>query len=314
MKLRFWGVRGSIPTPLAPAKLRSKISAIAERMRATDLADGSSREKFLASLPDYLFNTVGGNTACVEVAADPGHRIIFDAGTGIRELGLDITASKRPADCHIFFSHFHWDHIQGLPYFAPAFDPDNAIHYYSPRPDFREILEAQMREPYFPISMSTMKAPSEFVVLRGPAQRIGSANVHYRPMRHPGGCHSYLVEAEGVKIVYSTDTELDSAEFVKTAENARYFGDLDALIIDAQYTLGEAIEKNNWGHSSFSLASDFAATWGIKRLILFHHEPNYSDRKIDLLLRNAASYLDHLEARGIEVILAREGLELDIKR
>lgn len=314
MKLRFWGVRGSVPTPLAPDRLRSKISSIVGRVRREDLTSAGSRESFLASLPEYLFNTIGGNTACVEVVADSRQRIIFDAGTGIRELGLEIESSRQPAMCHIFFSHFHWDHIQGLPFFSPAFDTANEIHFYSPREDFRGILEAQMREPYFPIGMEAMKAHSEFVVLHGQALRIGTAQIDYRPMRHPGGCHSYRVEADGVKIVYSTDTELDSADFVKTAENALYFGALDALIIDAQYTLDEAIEKYNWGHSSFSLASDFAATWGIKRLVLFHHEPTYSDRKIDLLLRNAASYLEHLEARGIEVILAREGLELEISR
>lgn len=312
MKLKFWGVRGSIPTPLQPAKLRSKISAIVGRAREIDLESASAREKFLAELPDYLFNTVGGNTACVEAAVEPEHRIIFDAGTGIRELGLEIAASRGPADCHLFFSHFHWDHIQGLPFFAPAFDPSTTMHFYSARPDYREVLEAQMREPYFPVPMSAMRAKSEFLVLDEHPVRVGKALVTHRAMRHPGGCQSYLIEAGGVKVAYSTDTELDAEDFAKTPANARHFAGLDALIIDAQYTLDEAIEKNNWGHSSFSLASDFAAGWGIKRLILFHHEPTYSDRKIDLLFRNAAAYLAHLEARGIEVILAREGLELEI--
>jgi len=314
MKLRFWGVRGSVPTPLAPSRMRSKISSIVERIRQADVVDESSREKFLSSLPDYLFNTVGGNTSCVEIAVEGDPRIIMDAGTGIRELGLEIAASRRPASCHIFFSHFHWDHIQGLPFFAPAFDSSNDLHFYGARENFREILEAQMREPYFPIGMSAMKASTEFVTLGGSPVRVGTSTVAYRPMRHPGGCHSYRVEAEGLKIVYSTDTELDAADFVKTPENGRYFRGLDALIIDTQYTLDEAIEKNNWGHSSFSLASDFAVTWGIKRLVLFHHEPTYSDRKIDLLFRNATSYLDHLGAGGTEVILAREGLELDIAK
>lgn len=313
MRLRFWGVRGSVPSPLGPARLKSKISSVIGRLRPLDLEGEGSRELFLASLPDYLFGTVGGNTACVEVAAGGGERIILDAGTGIRELGLEIAAARRPASCHVFFSHFHWDHIQGLPFFAPAFDPDNELRFYSPRPDFRGILEAQMREPYFPIEMGAMRAVRDFVVLGEEPTRIGGTSVSHRPMRHPGGCYSYLVEAEGVKIAYSTDTELDEADFAKTPENARHFAGLDALIIDAQYTLDEAIEKYNWGHSSFSLASDFAASWGIRRLILFHHEPTYSDRKIDLLLRNASAYLEHLEARGIEVIMAREGLELEIR-
>lgn len=313
MKLRFWGVRGSVPTPLVPGRLRSKISSVIGRVRPLDLDNESSREKFLEALPEYLFSTVGGNTACVEVSVEGEHRIIFDAGTGIRELGLEIAAARRAVDCHLFFSHFHWDHIQGLPFFAPAFDPANSLHYYSPREGFREILEAQMKEPYFPVSMKEMKAQAEFVRLRENPVLVGNASISYRPMSHPGGCHSYRVESRNVKIVYSTDTELDENDFRKTPENRRYFEGLDALIIDAQYTLDEAIEKNKWGHSSFSLASDFAATWGIKRLVLFHHEPTYSDRKVDLLLRNAGSYLDHLEAKGIEVILAREGLEMEIE-
>jgi phosphoribosyl 1,2-cyclic phosphodiesterase len=297
-----------------PARLRSKVSSIVERLGPKDIERGDARELFLAGLPDYLFSTVGGNTACVEVSGLGDSRLIFDAGTGIRELGASIVASKRPTNCHIFFSHFHWDHIQGLPFFAPAFDPRNTIRYYSPREDFRSILEGQMRQPYFPITMDEMRAPKEFIRLDGRPVRIGEAEVSYRKMNHPGGCYSYRVESEGIKVVYSTDTELTSGDFERSPANESYFRDLDALIIDAQYTLGEAIEKYNWGHSSFSLAADFAATWGIRRLILFHHEPAYSDRKIASLLKNAAWYIEHLEGRGIEVILAREGLELEVGR
>ncbi len=314
MKLKFWGVRGSVPTPLMPARLRSKVSSVVERLGKKDIERGDARELFLAGLPDYLFSTVGGNTACVEFETEADCRLIFDAGTGIRELGSEIISQKRPCRCHVFFSHFHWDHIQGLPFFAPAFDPRNNIRFYSPRADFQSILEGQMREPYFPITMAEMHASKEFIVLNGRPVKIGRTEITYRGMNHPGGCHSYRIAADGVKVVYSTDTELVSADFERTAANEAYFRDLDALIIDAQYTLGEAIEKYNWGHSSFSLAADFAATWGIRRLVLFHHDPLYSDRKIASLLKNASWYIEHLEGRGIEVILAREGLELEVVR
>jgi phosphoribosyl 1,2-cyclic phosphodiesterase len=131
-------------------------------------------------------------------------------------------------------------------------------------------------------------------------------------MNHPGGCYSYAIEEDGVKAIYSTDTELREEDFRRTPENRAYFQDADLLILDTQYTLGEAIEKYNWGHSSFSLASDFAATWGIKRLVLFHHEPSYSDLKIESIFKSASWYIEHLESRGIEVFLAREGLELEV--
>lgn len=311
MKIRFWGVRGSVPTPLMPSRIRSKISSVAERVATRDIGDQESRERFLASLPEYLFSAVGGNTSCVELKTGEDARFIFDAGTGIRELGLEMAAARRPQKAHLFFSHFHWDHIQGLPFFAPAFDLRNEISFYSPVREFRSILEGQMREPYFPITMSEMKATKHFIQLREPV-RIGGVSISYRAMNHPGGCYSYRIEENGLKVIYATDTELSEADFRKTPENAAYFADVDTLIIDTQYTLGEAIEKYNWGHSSFSLAADFAANWKMKRLVLFHHDPGYSDRKIFSILQNASWYIEHLEGRGIEVLLAREGLELDL--
>ncbi len=314
MRLRFWGVRGSVPSPLAPARLRSKISSVVERIGPADIASQDARERFLAGLPEELFSTVGGNTPCVELCTDEPVRIIFDAGTGIRELGAEIVAAKRPADCHLFFSHFHWDHIQGLPFFAPAYDPDCSLHFYSPDPQFRSYLEGQMRAPYFPITMDAMPARKEFVVLGDEPLGVGGVEVRYRRVTHPGGCYSYRVEEKGLKVIYATDTELAEADFLKSADNAAFYAGADLLVIDTQYTLGEAIEKYNWGHSSFSLAADFAASWGIKRLVLFHHDPSYTDRKIHGNLKNAAWYLDHLETRGVEVILAREGLELEVER
>lgn len=312
MKVRFWGARGSLPTPLTPAKLKSKISSIVQRIAPSDLESQESRELFLARLPDYLFSTVGGNTACVEVQTRECCRLVFDAGTGIRNLGQEILASKKPVAVHLFFSHFHWDHIQGLPFFAPAFDPRTYLAMYSPNPELRAILEGQMKEPYFPISLDAMGAKKEFVHLEGRGVSIGNVDIQFRAMSHPGGCYSYAVKEAGKKVIYSTDTELDPKDFDRTPENESYFKDADMLIIDAQYTLGEAIEKQYWGHSSFSLAADFAASWHIKQLVLFHHEPSYGDQKIGSILKSASWYLKHIEDRGIEVVLAREGIEIDI--
>jgi len=295
-----------------PSKVKSKISSTIQRISTKDIESQEARELFLGSLPDYLFSTVGGNTACVEVATKERRRFIFDAGTGIRELGNEILSMKKPVDCHIFFSHFHWDHIQGLPFFGPAFDPRCSIAFYSPVPEFKSILEGQMRPPYFPITMDVMSAAKEFRVLDGDPVRVGGVKIGYRAMSHPGGCYSYAIEEDGIRAIYSTDTELREDDFSRTPENKAYFQDADILVLDTQYTLGEAIEKYNWGHSSFSLALDFAATWGIKKLVLFHHEPSYSDLKVESIFKNASWYVEHLESRGIEVILAREGLDIEV--
>lgn len=312
MKIHFWGARGSLPTPLTPAKLQSKISSIIQRITPDDLESQESRELFLARLPDYLFSTVGGNTSCVEIKTNEHCHIVFDAGTGIRNLGQEIIASHKPASIHLFFSHFHWDHIQGLPFFSPAFNPETHLVMYSPVPNLREILEGQMKEPYFPIGLDAMGARKEFIQLSGLGVKLGNVSIRYRSMSHPGGCYSYAVEEAGKKAIYSTDTELDPKDFDRTPENEAYFKGADALIIDAQYTLGEAIEKQYWGHSSFSIAADFAASWNIKRLMLFHHEPSYGDQKIGSILKSASWYIKHIEDKGIEVVLAREGLEIDV--
>ncbi len=312
MKIRFWGVRGSIPTPLPSEAIRSKISAVVQRISARDLESLESREKFLAGLPEELFSTVGGNTSCVEVLTSASDRIIFDAGTGIRGLGRQIEEEQGRARCHIFFSHFHWDHVQGLPFFAPAFNPSSSIVFYSPEPRLRENLEGQMRHPYFPVTMDVLRARLDFVRVGEEGVRVGPSRILPRRMNHPGGCWSYNVLGEGKKVIYSTDTELRPADFERNPGNAGFFQDADALIIDAQYTLGEAIEKYNWGHSSFSLAADFASSWGIKRLVLFHHEPSYDDRKLQKLFQSAEWYAERLSTKGLEVILARDGLTVEV--
>ena len=286
MKIRFWGVRGSIPSPLNSDAVRSKIAAAVQRISRKDIESPETRERFLASLPDEIFSTVGGNTSCVEVITSQADRLIFDAGTGIRDLGAEIAASRTAARCHIFFSHFHWDHVQGLPFFAPAFNPSSTITFYSPESGLKEILSGQMRAPYFPITLDVMRATLKFERIGTEGLDLGEIRVVPRRMNHPGGCWSYSVLCDGKKVVYSTDTELQPVDFERSPENAAYFRGADALIIDAQYTLGEAIEKYNWGHSSFSLAADFASSWGIKRLVLFHHEPSYDDRKIYKLARD----------------------------
>ena len=311
MLIQFWGVRGSIPAPLVPSQIKSKISAILERLTPDDIVNEKSKEKFLAELPPWLFGTVGGNTSCVSVSLDdPKKHIIFDCGSGLRELGVThLKDKKKPLDYHVFFSHFHWDHLQGLPFFGPGYDPLVKMNFYSPKSDIETLLHGQMIAPYFPILMESMAAPKTFHTLSGPVD-IGSVKITWRKMNHPGDSYSYKVNDGKHSFIFSTDSELSTDDFTHDEENAAFFQDVDLLIIDSQYTLGEAIEKYNWGHNAFSMAVDFGANWGIKHLVLFHHEPAYDDKKLLNILQSARWYMERMNIQGIKLSLAMEGLEI----
>ncbi|MDR0320280.1 MAG: MBL fold metallo-hydrolase [Treponema sp.] len=313
MKIHFWGVRGSIPTPVSPSRIKSKISAIVEQITPEDLATAESRERFLAGLPPWLFGTVGGNSPCVSVTFDDADEmIVFDCGSGLRELGMAQVFEKRKTNhFHIFLSHFHWDHLQGLPFFGPAYNPTASIEFYSPVGGLEKILGGQMTNPYFPVSMDVMGAKRTFHYMEKDVE-ISGHTIGMKKMNHPGGSYAYCVDEKGKRFIYATDTELTPSDFEKNDENAAFFSGADLLVIDCQYTLGEAIEKYNWGHSAFSLAVDFAVNWGIRHMVMFHHDPTYDDEKIYGLLQSARWYLERMNLKGIDLTLAYEGLEISI--
>ena len=311
MIVRFWGVRGSLPSPLLPCQIKSKISAVIERLSPGDLENQESREKFLAGLPPWLFGTVGGNSPCVEVRFHNNEEeVIFDCGSGIRELGISLLKEKpKRKNYNIFFSHFHWDHLMGFPFFAPAYDPSVEINFYSPSTELEGALNGQMCSPYFPINMDTMASKKKYNLLSGPIG-ISGANISYKIMNHPGDSFSYKVDDGEHRFIYATDTELSTGDFEKNEENISFFSNIDLIVIDSQYTLGEAIEKYNWGHSAFSLAVDFAANWDIKHVVFFHHDPTYDDRKLLNILQSAKWYMERMNIKGIKLSLAMEGTEI----
>jgi phosphoribosyl 1,2-cyclic phosphodiesterase len=313
MQIQFWGVRGSLPAPLVSSQIKSKISAVLEQVTPEDIASQESRERFLAALPPWLFGTVGGNTPCVSVDIGiPGERIVFDSGSGIREMGIACGREKiKPSRYHIFFSHFHWDHLQGFPFFNPAYDPAVTLELYSPKPGLKDILAVQMNAPYFPVTIDTMGAAKTFHLIEGPVT-IGPVSIERKKMNHPGDSYSYQLREGDRRFIYATDTELTAEDFMQTAGNVSFFQGADIIVLDCQYTLGEAIDKYTWGHSAFSLAVDFAANWGIKHLVMFHHDPTYNDRKLYNILQSARWYLERMNIKGMELTLATEGLQISL--
>ena len=300
MKVTFWGVRGSIPSP------------------------GKDTVK------------VGGNTSCVSVEADDGTLIIFDAGTGIRLLGCSLMQQgfgQGGKVGHLFFSHTHWDHIQGFPFFIPAFvgardeqkhpikEKTNTFHLYGAKKVFERLentLRGQMEYQYFPIELDSMGAAIHFHEIQETPLRLGKNIITPRQLNHPNGVLSYRLENEiGDKVVvYATDTEhyqdgeLD-LNVLKIADQA------DIFIYDAMYTPGEYVgdPHNNplalkasrigWGHSTWLEGTRLAKAAHVKQLILFHHDPEHSDAFLRKIERQAQKEFSN-------TLLAVEGLELEL--
>jgi phosphoribosyl 1,2-cyclic phosphodiesterase len=287
--VRFWGVRGSIPTP------------------------GPRTRRY------------GGNTSCVEVRHEDT-LIVCDAGSGLRELGVHLMRKHgdAPLTVHLFLSHPHWDHIQGFPFFGPAYRPNVTIFIYCPEDDDRNyrLLSGQMQDAYFPVGFSDLGArvvPRKFDA--GGVQ-IDGVHVRHNDQRHPGGSLGFRFEADGLTVVYATDSELDAVVMPATskAPNApRRFPSAaieavrhaDLLIGDAQYFDDEYEKKVGWGHPRATTLVDLAVQAGVKKLALYHHDPMHSDREVDtkvMLCHERAKLL----GSPLEIFGAREGLELKL--
>jgi phosphoribosyl 1,2-cyclic phosphodiesterase len=313
MKAQFWGVRGSIPAPLSPQQVFKKIENVVARISAEDLVSEGARKDFLSSLPKWMTGTSGGNTSCVEVTLSDDTHLILDCGSGIRPLAKAIIPPKN-ATFHILLSHFHWDHIQGLPFFDFAYDPNYTINFYSAFPGYEHFLNEQMKAPYFPVTMqeSFTKKITYHQIEEGKPFFIGTAKINIKKMRHPGGSYAFAVTDGKKKFIYATDVELAADGFKRDDANSSFFSQADAIVLDAQYSFGEAIQKENWGHSAFCYAIDFANFWKIKSVYLFHHEPNYDDEKIYTLYKAAKQYSASVFDTSVKVFSATEGLVVDI--
>ncbi len=312
MKIHFWGVRGSIPAPLTPLQIQAKISAVIQRISVKDIESNETREKFIASLPSWLYGTIGGNTPCIQIQSSDGSLILLDAGSGIRVYGKTGEKPKNKI-YNIVFSHFHWDHIQGLPFFDDAYNPKAELNFYSPFPEMQDYIKNQMIAPYYPVGFDSFTKKNHFMTVNeGVDFQIGNLFISCCKMSHPGNSYTYSFIEDGKKFVYATDVELEQNDFLHTDLREHIFSNADVLILDAQYTVEEAYKKEKWGHSAFCYAIDFASSYNVKSLYLFHHEPTYSDKKIFAILNAAKWYADYVAHGNIEVHLAVEGVEITL--
>jgi phosphoribosyl 1,2-cyclic phosphodiesterase len=316
MRVKFWGVRGSLPAPIPPTEIEHKIVSALRGAGGVDLDNSREVKSYVESLPYHQRTTTGGNTSCVEVIGE-NTKIILDAGSGIRQLGIELMqgpCGQGQGIVHLLISHTHWDHIMGFPFFTPAYAPGNQVIIYGRHPKIKERFQDQHHPNHFPVSLETMSADVQFVQLDDGAKvKIGEFKVSSIPLRHPGGSYSYRIEKNGRVFIYATDAEYKDLSPEAMEQYITFYSASEALVFDAQFTLEDAMEKEGWGHSSSMVGVDIALKANIKRLILFHHEPSYSDEKLQEIYDKTIRYYETIKGdRNLEIIMAREGLEMEI--
>lgn len=268
--VKFWGVRGSIACPS----------------------------------PDHV--VYGGNTSCIAVTTEAG-TVIFDAGTGIRGLGRDIIG-RGLGEAQLFFTHTHWDHINGFPFFAPAYNPAFRLEIHGPRQEgsprgIQHVLTGQMETPNFPVPLAAMRGIVSYEDFE-----VGSVFTPYEgvtlrtaPLKHPNGACGYRLETGGVAMAYITDTEHTPGVF---DDNVLFLmKDADLAIYDCTYTDAEFPAKIGWGHSTWQEGIRLARAAGTKRLAIFHHDPEHTD---DVMAGIEAEALDAWDG----VVVARDNMEI----
>ena len=318
MKVKFWGVRGSIPTPLNSDVIRDKIKQTLQLASPKDISNEESIDTFIDTLPMSIVGTYGGNTTSLEVRTSTDDLIIVDCGTGIKQLGHELLKTEfgnGKGFATILLTHTHWDHIQGFPFFAPFYVKGNRFNIYSPYNDIKERIEYQQVYTHFPINLEYMLAQKEFFTIDKESEiYINDVKIKNQSMRHPGGSFGFRFEENGKSFVFTSDCEFNIDEIDKIDTYKNFFENADVCVFDTQYTFEESINKIDWGHSSASIAIDIASMFNIKRLILFHHEPDYNDQKLDTVLSNAKLYMGiNPDRRGnLTINIAREGMEIEI--
>lgn len=289
MLIRFWGTRGSIPVP------------------------GNTTLKY------------GGNTPCVEVRSSENKLLILDGGSGIRELGKHIVNSKDEGDINIFISHYHWDHIQGIPFFIPLFNPKNKVTFYGISSNGLSVekeMKQQMLPNNFPISLEEFKAELHFKEInKNIAYNINGLKIETFILNHPSPTLTFKITEGNASFIYMTDNELN-IDYTQERQDDSYLRSLnqdliafckncDYFLHDSMYDEDSMCNKKGWGHSSNVSLAQFSIMANIKNLILFHYNPDYDDSKIDCILTETQLFLEKQNSK-IKCIASKEGLEIKI--
>lgn len=292
-QIKIWGARGSLPTPAAPSGIESFIKEIMLDFLDRPSHSRNDLDAYLKKLPIHRFGGYGGNTPCIEVKS-PCQQIILDGGSGIRNLGYELMGGpcgRGQGEVHIFFTHFHWDHLIGLPFFTPIFIPGNQIHVWAVQEDLPDAFHMLFRKPYFPVPLNMLGSSIIYHRLE-PRKTIELGDFSLTPYQldHPDPCWGYRIEKNDKVYAHCVDTECTRVSREQLGPDLALYQGVDLMIFDGQYTLMETIEKVNWGHATASLGLDIAMREKIKRVLFMHFDPAASNEKIAAAEAQARRY------------------------
>ena len=310
MRVRLWGVRGSLATPMSAAQLREKTRALLAEASPADLASPQAIDAYLDRSAHSW--TYGGNTSCVEVELD-GATFILDAGTGLRALGVQMAADGRAKAhaLHFCFTHFHWDHICGFPYFGPIYAEGRQIDVWSGRSDAQRLLTTQMDDAHFPVKWTMLKSAITCHQLpEDQVTEIAGAQVRILPLVHPDKAYGYRIDFRGRSVCYLTDTEVSKNPNRLAETYAKFVDGADVVIVDAMYGFLDYHDHINFGHSTIFNFIDFFRDAKIGELVIFHHDPMASDPQVTRLYSDARRYTELVApSASWKLSAAREGQE-----
>lgn len=333
MKVHFKGTRGSIPTAPDASDIREKVVAALLAARGKDLRSESQIREFVEKdLPFHFGSSFGGNTPCVHIDTDSKDWLIFDGGSGIRVLSKEILEKGLTNQTfHLFLSHLHYDHIQGIPFFAPAYIPGNKLVIHGGHENLENHLRTQMKTPFFPIDFDTFQADINFQRhVPGDTIEVADTEITLYKQNHPGDSYGYRVQQREKSVVYSSDAEHPNIAHGHEYDYLDFIRGANILVFDAPYTFSESIStREHWGHSSHVMGVELAARGEVETLAIFHHDPNASDHDLTNFHNHTRKFLDRSrisvrEAKpGIpgapsprshpyDVVMAYDGLQLTV--
>ncbi len=295
-KIKFWGVRGSIPCP------------------------GPKTAKY------------GGNTSCIQIKTDLDYQIVIDAGTGIRNLSASLLSDpevKKPLKIFLFFTHTHWDHIMGFPFFSPIYIPNTEVTIFGPvtfeDEPLEKVIGGQLTYRYFPIRQDELRSSIKYIPLKEGSMKLpGDLNISYKFLNHPILCLGYRIEYKKkvfctcydhepfINLFKDDPTNEEEGRIVSEENNARinaFFNHADLLVHDSQYTTAEYVKYTGWGHSTYKYAITQAIKANVKKLALFHHDPERTDNQLNFI---GQTFKEKYSNYGTDIFPAYEKLEITL--